>query len=271
MAGAGESQARASAPPLPDLGPFLAGLREAWLGAARDRDRPRVALNMIESIDGRAEVDGRSGGLGNPTDRTLFHGLRSIADAVLVGGSTARAENYGRIIRDPDVRRARTRAGLAPEPLAVIVTRSGALPHDLPLLREPEARVVVVTGASAPELTGVAAHVRYVRSGDDGADLGAALRELHDECGVRAVLSEGGPRLAGMLLTDGRLDELFLSFAPLLAGGEDPVTILRCPPLDPPVPAELATVHQDGSRLFLRYRIGSPTDGVQTGATGSGA
>jgi len=88
---------------------------------------------------------------------------------------------------------------------------------------------------------------------------------------VRAVLSEGGPRLAGMLLTDGRLDELFLSFAPLLAGGEDPVTILRCPPLDPPVPAELATVHQDGSRLFLRYRIGSPTDGVQTGATGSGA
>lgn len=270
MGGTSESPPRPDTPPVPNLGPMLAAVRETWLAAARDLDRPYVALNMIASIDGRAAIHGRSGALGNPTDRRLLHGLRSIADAVLVGAGTARAENYGRIIRDPDVRRAREENGLRPEPLAVVVSGRLHLPADLPLLREPEADVVVVTRAGSGELPSSSAHVRYLRSDRDMVNLGAALRELRHDYGVRAVLCEGGPHLAGMLLAAERLDELFLSLAPVLAGGEDGlITIVRGPPLDPPVAADLVTVHRDGSRLFLRYRIAPGTDGAAPGATAS--
>ncbi len=93
---------------------------------ARERaaptDRPHVALNMVSSVDGRATIAARSGGLSGAADRALFHGLRAITDAVLVGAGTVRGERYGRMIRDPDVRDARERAGRAREPLACVVS-----------------------------------------------------------------------------------------------------------------------------------------------------
>ena len=69
---------------------------------------------MVSSLDGRAAVAQRSGGLSSAADRALFHGLRAITDAVLVGAGTARSERYGRIIRDPAVASARASSRDAP-------------------------------------------------------------------------------------------------------------------------------------------------------------
>src|SRR5262245_27608770 len=44
-----------------------------------------VRANMIPSVDGAADLAGRSGGLGGPADRQLFQVLRALADVVLVG------------------------------------------------------------------------------------------------------------------------------------------------------------------------------------------
>ncbi len=61
-----------------------------------------------------------------------------------------------------------------------------------------------------------------VESGPDGrVDLPALLRSLREE-GVRALLCEGGPTLHGALQAAGLVDELFLTIAPKLAGGEAP-------------------------------------------------
>jgi len=201
--------------------------------------RPRVVLNMISTVDGRASLNGRSGPLSDRADRALFHGLRSAVDAVLVGAGTVRTERYGRMIPDASRRAQRAQRGLSEEPLACIVSGRLALDGEIPLLGEPSARVVILT-ASAASLSATAAEVDYVRSARDGRlDLTAAVVELGTRFGVRSILCEGGPHLAMQLLEARVLDELFLSVAPLLAGGEpaggEALRILAGGELQPPV------------------------------------
>ena len=111
-------------------------------------DRPYLILNMVASTDGKATLAGRTRGLGNRADRELFHALRTQADAVLVGAETVRVERYGRLVRDPALRELRRAAGLAPDPLAIVVSGSLDLPADLPLLAAPEQQVVVLTASA---------------------------------------------------------------------------------------------------------------------------
>jgi riboflavin biosynthesis pyrimidine reductase len=91
-----------------------------------------------------------------------------------------------------------------------------------------------------------------VESGPDGrVDLATLLHSLRKE-GVRALLCEGGPTLHGVLQASGLVDELFLTIAPKLAGGEAPRI------LEGPLPAiaelELAWLLEQGGELFARYR-----------------
>src|SRR6266702_4430564 len=58
-------------------------------------ESPWFRVNFISSIDGAATVDGSSGALGGPADHAVFPLLRDLADVILVGAGTVRAENYG--------------------------------------------------------------------------------------------------------------------------------------------------------------------------------
>lgn len=224
--------------------------------------RPRVLLNMVSSADGRATLQGRSGSLSGPADRALFHALRLPVDAVLAGAGTVRAERYGRIIREEAGRSLRRSRGMSAEPLACIASRSLAIDTAIPLLAEPDAQVLVLT-ASEGGLGDCSAGVGYVRAGVGGElDLAAALHALGEEHGVQLLLCEGGPHLAGSLLTAGLLDELFLSLSPRLAGGDPegggPLRILAGPELLPPVELSLLGVLEHDSGLFVRYGVVAP-------------
>jgi riboflavin-specific deaminase-like protein len=226
--------------------------------------RPYVMLNMASTVDGRASIGGRSGPISSSSaDRELFHGLRSAVDAVMVGAGTVRAEHYGRMIREERIRHLRLERGLSEEPLACIVSGSLSLAPSIPLLAEPAARVVIVTFSTA-SLPATAAHVDYVRAARDGQlDLPAALAELSERFAVRTLLCEGGPHLNLQLLVASLMDELFLSLAPKLAGGDpasgEPLRILAGAELEPPLELELLGVLESYSQLFLRYGARSPT------------
>src|SRR5271166_5612070 len=230
-----------------------------WDRSAAPRSRPRVVLNMVSTVDGRATLDGRSGPIGDSADRELFRGLRTAVDAVLVGAGTARTERYGRIIRDDSQRRLRRQRTLSPEPLACIVTERLELGPDLPLLGQAGAHVVILT-SSSDSLPASAAELDYVRAKRDGKlDLPAALNELGQRFGVQVLLCEGGPQLSDQLFSAGLVDELFLSLSPLLGGGEgahgEALRILAGAALDPPVRLELLGVLESDSHLFLRYGV----------------
>ena len=251
----------------PDPGTTTAADAAAELrrAAAPRADRPYLALNFASTADGRIAIGGRSGPIGNDADRELFHELRAQVDAVMVGAATVGTERYGRLVRDPDRRERRRAAGLEPDPLAVVVSARLSLEPDVPLLQDPDSRVVIVT-ESERELEGVRARVEYLRPADAPPTaselrertamltLAPALRALRERYDIRTVLCEGGSVLAGSLLREHLVDELFLSLAPKLSAGTGP-TVAGGPPLDPPAEMRLVSAHEAGGHLFLRYRV----------------
>ncbi|MDQ4130520.1 MAG: dihydrofolate reductase family protein, partial [Actinomycetota bacterium] len=221
------------------------------LGARAPAGRPYMVLNMVASLDGKATVEGRTRQLGSEADRLLFHHLRTQADALLVGAGTVRTERYGRAVKSPELRAKREEEGLDPALLTVVVSGRLDLTADLPLLQDPESRVVIATAAEH-DLTGTRAQIDYLRTGDD---LPLLLARLRDERGVRSVLCEGGPTLNSHLLAAGLVDELFLSFSPSLVGGTEALTIVAGRPLLEPAGAELVWLLEGKGDLFSRWRI----------------
>ena len=221
------------------------------LASRAPADRPYLVLNMISSLDGKASVDGSTRAMGGEADRLLFHHLRTQADAIMVGARTAMAERYGRATKSDELQAKREKEGLASQPVMVLVSGRLSLTAELPLLQEPDARVVVATGSDA-EVDGELASVDYLRTGDDLPLLMARLRSDH---GVRSVLCEGGPTLNSHLLAAGLVDELWLSITATIVGGALAPTIVTGRELTAPVPAELVSLHEGGGELFSRWRI----------------
>jgi riboflavin biosynthesis pyrimidine reductase len=210
---------------------------------------------MVVTVDGHAAIGGRSGPIGGSADRALFHALRGRVDAVMAGTRTLEVERYGRLVPDPAARRARAARGLAPDPLACAITRSGRIPTAIPLLQDPDSTLVVLSHAPVDlEPAGpLAGAIRVTRLPDPSLE--AALGALRARHGVRSLLCEGGPTLLGALVAAGLVDELFLTLAPRLAGGEPVPSTLAGPRLPQPADLELLWALESQGELMLRYRM----------------
>jgi riboflavin biosynthesis pyrimidine reductase len=227
--------------------------------------RPWVRANMVASIDGAIEVAGRSSRLGGPADRSLFGVLRSLADVILVGAGTARAEHYGPA--NPAALVPALRAGRpATPPIAVLTGRLDLDPGSALLSRAPpDARTIVITGADAPAdrqaATGRLAELITVEPGQLSA--ARAVAELGRR-GYAHVLVEGGPGLLAQLAAAGRLDDLCLTISPGLVGGDSGRILSGGPPAglpDAPVPFSLAHILTQDGFLFCRYQRAAAREG----------
>jgi riboflavin-specific deaminase-like protein len=209
-------------------------------------DRPYAIANFVASADGRAAFHGRSGELSDDGDRALFHALRERVDAVMVGTGTLRTERYGALIRDEEACRRRIERGLDAQPLACLVTRSGALPLDIPLFDQ--SRVVVF----APEpIEGV----QTVTLEATELTLTAVMRHLRADHGVRSLLCEGGPTLFGSLIHERLVDELFLTLAPKLTGGGTAPTITSGAELAEPAGLRIRSILECSGSIFFRFVV----------------
>lgn len=223
-------------------------------------DLPAVRAGFVASVDGATVVGGSSRPLQTPADQAVFHVLRAVADAVVVGAGTARAEDYGPVRPRPVGAAWRAGRGLPPQPPMVLVSRSLDL--------DPAARcfagpTVVVTCAAA---SGADRYPDVVVAGDHEVDLAEAVRQLADR-GLTRLLCEGGPQLLTALLRQRLVDELCLTSTPVLLG---PARGLLVEPQDPPVALTLQTLVDGGDGVLLaRYRVpGSSTpQAVATSST----
>lgn len=221
-------------------------------------DRTWTRLNFVTSLDGATlDLHGRCDGLSAPGDQRVFHLLRSLADVIVVGAGTARAEGYLPVRHDEVDTVVRERLGLAPLPPIAVVTHRLDLPDHLLARTGDLAPTLVVTSAaavaSAPadRLAAVRRRAEVLVCGDAVLDP-QALRDELAARGLRRVLCEGGPALAGSLARGGMLDEVCLTVSPQLLAG-DSHRIAAGPPLDPPLRLRLAHVIEDDHQLLLRY------------------
>lgn len=214
--------------------------------------RPWVLTNFVAGLDGAVTIDGRVDGLSSPDDQTVFHLLRSLADVVLVGAGTFRAEPYAPFRLSPAEREERTAHGRPPVPHLAVVSRSLQLDWERSAFTDSAVRPLVITsGASDPRARARAERVADVEvTGREHVDVGEALGRLHAR-GHRVVLCEGGPSLLSELVADDLLDELCLTLAPLVGG--DPSRVLADEPRVPLTRFALTQVMTAGDELYLRY------------------
>jgi riboflavin biosynthesis pyrimidine reductase len=241
--------------------------------------RPYVFGNFATTLDGvvSLQVPGRSGG-GEITgfdlhDRLLMGILRAAADAVIVGAGTLRAvprhiwtAQHIYPPRAAEYAELRRQLRKAKFPLNVIVTSEGRLDLHLPLFSANEVPVLIVTtsrGArrlsKAPVPPGV--HVAAAsRAGPLTATAILAAVEAHGP--QNHILVEGGPHLIGDFFAERRLDELFLTVAPQIAGRDDSsvrpgLVAGRAFAPDHPLWVSLVGVRRGRGHLFLRFAMPS--------------
>jgi riboflavin biosynthesis pyrimidine reductase len=218
--------------------------------------RRHVRGNMVASVDGAATLDGRVGTLTGPADQALLLLLRSLADVLLVGAGTLRAEGYGPLTVEPGLRELRLTAGQSPAPRLAVLSRSLDVDLAGPAFTEAvEPPLLLTTELADPERVHAAGRVaEVVVAGERSVDLRRSVDVL-TERGLTRVLSEGGPHVLAGLFAEDLLDELCLAVAPVVTCGEG-ARVTAGPQL--PAPASLALAHvaeRDGF-LFLRYTRG---------------
>ena len=207
---------------------------------------------MLHSLDGAAAgPDGRSGSISSPADRQVLAEVRRLADAVVIGAQTMRAERYTPMRAKPEAAQERAELGLASAPVLVIVSDSLDLPWDEPAFTESTITPIVVTSASSDASARALAQAHCDLVVVDGDDVTAqALLEVLERRGLRRIVCEGGPRLLRLLLDADVVDELDFTIAPWIIGREQE------PFAPPPMPVqrfEPATMMVDRGFAFMRY------------------
>ncbi|MFE5555863.1 bifunctional diaminohydroxyphosphoribosylaminopyrimidine deaminase/5-amino-6-(5-phosphoribosylamino)uracil reductase RibD [Streptomyces sp. NPDC056544] len=179
----------------------------AWLTSVR-LGRPHVTWKYAATLDGRsAAVDGSSRWISSAESRADVHRLRAEADAVLVGGGTLRADDPHLAVRGVEG---------AVQPLRIALDARAALRPTARILDDAAPTLLVVgEDADTRHLPGVELLRLPLHDGRIGVhDL---LTRLFQR-GVRSVLLEGGPTLAGAFLEGGAVDRVVGYIAPALLG-----------------------------------------------------
>ena len=251
MLGIGNHEPMHALLPSPSTGDRLdVDLEQAY---AYPPERAWLRANMVCSVDGAASAAGRSQGLSSPADKRVFRTLRALADVIVVGAGTARAERYAAITPEETTPAERvTRGQTATAAIAVVSAR---LDLDLRsgLFAGAPTRSLVLTCSAADQgrLEALRDVAEVVVAGQDRVDLPAALNALAER-GLARMLCEGGPALLSQIAAAGRLDELCLTITPLLTAG-DAKRILTGTGLSPAQRLNLThLLEQDGS-LFAHY------------------
>lgn len=203
-----------------DLAALYAAPEPSWL-----------RMNFVTTVDGAATgSDGHSGSINNAVDKRVFRLLRRLADALVVGAGTLRSESYRPLDR----------------PL-VIVSRRGDVPDRLQGAEPGQVLMATWAGSDGlPEARELLGKEHVLVLGEHEVDL-TQLRPQLAERGLHQLLSEGGPHLFHSMVEAGAVDELDLTWVPLLVAGSG-VRALEGPGVEIPLVPHVL-LEEDGTLL----------------------
>ncbi len=219
-------------------------------------DRPLVAINMVTSVDGRAQLKGSAEGLGSRADRRLMRLYRAAFDAVGSGAGTLRATGVWLRVGD-DMAERRVAQGRDTNPMGVVIAGTRPVPTEGRWFEGDEPRILVI-GRDNP-MTDAPAGTELLRAPDERPDPAWVLARLAER-GVRSFLLEGGPRINAGFLARGLMDEVYWTVGAHLLGTDALRMIAPIPGGSPheeePRRGRLVSVIRHEDELFLRYRFG---------------
>lgn len=178
---------------------------------------PFVTYKYAMTLDGRVATDaGDSRWISSGESRTLVHQWRAWADAVVIGAGTMLADDPTLTAREVACHR---------QPLRVVVDEDLRLSRQNALVTTvDEGPVLVVCGphvesARRVEVESWGVETAAVEAGDGAGVDPAAVGRYLVERGVREVLLEGGPRLAGAWWAEGCIDKVAAFVCPRVVAG----------------------------------------------------
>jgi 5-amino-6-(5-phosphoribosylamino)uracil reductase len=176
---------------------------------------PQLRLVLAVSLDGRlAPAEGGAAQLGGSGDRRVLEEALAWADGCLIGAETLRLHGSICLIRAPDLLEQRHWAGCPPQPAALVVSRSGQIPAQLPFFQQPIDRWLLAPASAAPVPGQAPGFQRHVPLEPWPRLLSGLAAE-----GLERLLVLGGAQLAASLLREALIDELQLTLCPQLLGG----------------------------------------------------
>ena len=184
--------------------------------------RPRVIANFALTADGKVSTRNFTPtGFTSPADKRRLQEIRSLGDALLAGGRTVAADTMSMGLSAADLREKRVARGRPPEPLRVIASNGGALNAEGKVfLKKSRPPVVFSTRRMTLPMQAVLSPLcdLWLFPGKTVL-LEGMLDILHRDYAVRTLVCEGGPSLFRALLDIGVIDELRLTWCPLVFGG----------------------------------------------------
>ena len=217
--------------------------------------RPAVAINMITSIDGRAQLDGTAEGLGSRADRRLMRLYRAAFDAVGSGAGTLRSAGLWLRVGD-DLAAQRAARGMPANPTGVLIGGANPVPTDTRWFTGDERRILVVGARNS--MTEAPPGTELLRSPDDRPDPRWVLDRLAER-DIRSLLLEGGPSLNASFLAAELIDEVYWTIGAHLLGTDALPMIAPVEGGSPfahePRRGRLVSVLRHEDELFLRYRF----------------
>lgn len=175
---------------------------------------------MVTTLDGAsAGPDGLSGSISSGVDKQVFDAVRRLADVVLVGAATIRAEGYGAMRAKPADAPRRAEQGQSAAPVIAVVSPSLDLPWDSELFTASTHRPLVLTVAHPPGEQLARARERAELVQAPGQDLDPSwMVDALLARGLRRIVCEGGAHLLETVVRAGLLDEADITLSPAFAG-----------------------------------------------------
>nr|AIA10942.1 RibD C-terminal domain protein [uncultured bacterium] len=222
-------------------------------------NRPHTTLVLAMSADGKIADATRSPTLfGSPVDKVHLEKQIAAADGVLGGAGSLRVGGTAMRLIDPELLQQREQEGKPPQPVQIIVSRTGEIDPGLPFFRQPVPRWLLTTSAGANRWNGDRGFERIlaIETPQHEIDLSSALQQMA-KLGLERLAVMGGGQLVASLLAEDLIDELWLTVCPVLIGGATAPTPVDgagfSTKLAPRL--ELLEVKPFANEVFLHYRL----------------
>jgi 2,5-diamino-6-(ribosylamino)-4(3H)-pyrimidinone 5'-phosphate reductase len=219
-----------------------------------------VIANFALTADGKISTRSFTPtGFTSKVDKRRLQEIRCLGDALLAGARTISTDRMSMRISASNLRERRKAIGLLPEPLRVIVSNSGGIDPHWKVFRTVGSQVIAFSTQRMPQRlrASIARRADLWIFNSPKVDLAAMLRILRRQYSVRTLVCEGGPRLFQALLEIGAVDELHLTWTPLIFGGVAAPTLTGVPSgfLPQTICCRLKKVQVDGDECFLTYTL----------------